>query len=286
MPGCPDSQCRSQLIKKDGHYFRKNDSRSIQRFRCNSCGKKFSRSTFELECGQKKRRVNHPLFKLMCSNVSQRRAALLLNVHKTTIARKFQYLGEKYRLKNQIWRQSMKEHSILHVQFDDLITIEHTKLKPLTVTAAINAHSREILAVKVGKIPAFGHLAKLARKKYGVRENQHLMTLGYVFQKIQPLLNSYVMIESDDHTNYPKMIRRFAPTAQHIAHKGGRSSIYGQGELKRLEYDPLFGINHTYAMFRGNINRLIRKSWCTTKIPEKLQLHLEMYMWFHNHYLL
>lgn len=222
----------------------------------------------------------------MCSNVSQRRAALLLKVHKTTVARKFQYLGEKYRLKNQKWRQSLPQQSVMHIQFDDLITIEHTKLKPLTVTAAINVKTREILGVKVGKIPAFGHLAKLARKKYGLRENQHLMTLNDVFKKIQPLLSSHLIIETDDHRNYPKVIGSYAPNAHHIAHKGGRSAVYGQGELKKLEYDPLFGINHTYAMFRGNINRLIRKSWCTTKIPEKLQLHLEMYMWFHNHYLL
>ena len=222
----------------------------------------------------------------MCSNVSQRRAALLLKVHKTTIARKFHYLGEKYRQKNQMWRQNLTKCSVMHVQFDDLITVEHTKLKPLTVTAAVNARTRQVLAVRVGKIPAFGHLAKLAQKKYGFRENQHLMTLNDVFEDIQPLFNPEIKIESDDHKNYPKVIRKFAPKAQHIVYKGGRSAVYGQGELKKLEFDPLFSINHTYAMFRGNINRLIRKSWCTTKIPEKLQQHLEMYMWFHNHFLI
>ena len=33
-------------------------------------------------------------------------------------------------------------------------------------------------------------------------------------------------------------------------------------------------MNDTLAMFRANINRLIRKTWGTTKDPERLMDHL------------
>ena len=284
---CPNSSCSSPLkIRRDGFYFRKNDSRKVQRFKCLSCGKKFSRSTSQLEYRQKKRRVNHPLFKLLVSGVSQRRAALILNINKNTVARKFAYLAQKYALKNQQWLSQIKEKSIFHIQIDDLITSEHTKLKPLTVSCAVNPQTRELLAAKVGTIPAFGLLAKKSRQKYGRRENEHPRVLRELFSDIYQKVSPEALIQSDDHKLYPQILKKFLPSAHHQTYKGGRGCVSGQGELKRIHYDPLFAINHTYAMLRANINRLIRKTWCTTKTKENLQNHLEMYIWYHNHVLI
>ena len=42
------------------------------------------------------------------------------------------------------------------VQFDDLMTFEHTKCKPLTVPMAVIDPKRVPLAFKVASIPAFG----------------------------------------------------------------------------------------------------------------------------------
>jgi hypothetical protein len=58
--------------------------------------------------------------------------------------------------------------------------------------------------------------------------------------------------------------------------------VTGQGELKKTTHDPLFAINHTLAMLRANINRLIRRTWCTTKKPERLIDHLWIYIRYHN----
>ena len=56
----------------------------------------------------------------------------------------------------------------------------------------------------------------------------------------------------------------------------------GQGELKKLKYDPIFSLNHTCAMIRDNIKRLSRKTWCTTKRMPQLQINLELYALEHN----
>ena len=56
----------------------------------------------------------------------------------------------------------------------------------------------------------------------------------------------------------------------------------GQGELKKTAFDPIFSINHTFAMMRANISRLIRKTWNTTKKVESLINHLHIYVWMHN----
>ena len=64
--------------------------------------------------------------------------------------------------------------------------------------------------------------------------------------------------------------------------KGEKSTVSGQGELKKVAKDPLFSINHTFAMLRANVNRLIRKTWCTTKKMARLIDHLSIYVWMHN----
>ena len=58
--------------------------------------------------------------------------------------------------------------------------------------------------------------------------------------------------------------------------------MVGQGELKRGGFDPLFALNHTAAMYRDRIKRLSRRTWCTTKRADRLQLLVDLYAWHHN----
>jgi hypothetical protein len=44
----------------------------------------------------------------------------------------------------------------------------------------------------------------------------------------------------------------------------------------------MFSFNHTAAMTRANINRLIRQTWCTSKKIENLHAHFGMYQMWHN----
>lgn len=281
---CPNNCSQDpQTLKKDGHYFRKNDSRKVQRFKCKVCGRKFSKATFQFEFGHKKRRINVKVLDLLATGKSQRSVALSLGVNPKTIAYKFKYLGKKCSYLNQKWREKQEENSVVRAQFDDLITIEHTKLKPVTVTTIMNHDTREILALHAGEIRAFGHLAKISVKKYGKRKNELPKTLRQTFSKTQRIISPNVELFSDKHTFYPEAVQNFFPQAEYLRFKGEKGSISGQGELKKTKFDPLFGINHTFAMLRANINRLFRRTWCTTKKIECLQWHLEIYMWFHNH---
>ena len=284
--GCPNLSCshytKRDFVRKDGFYFRKNDSRKIKRFRCGHCGKKFSSATFSLAFRQKKRRVNEPLFKLLASGVSMRRAAKILNIHRITVKRKLIYLAAKARLAQQELLGKLAKDKVTFMQFDDLITIEHTKLKPLAVTTAVDANRRFILGTEVSSIPAFGHLAAMSRKKYGARENAHPEGIKRLFEQIKDAIDDEALIKSDEHSFYPKVVKKFFPKCRHKRYKGARGSIAGQGELKKLKYDPLFVLNHTHAMLRANINRLFRKTWCTTKNPDMLKNHLDLYIHYFN----
>ena len=284
--GCPNLNCKnyqkSDFVQKDGTYFRANDSRIIQRFRCRSCKKRFSKSTNTLEYNQKKRRVNHLLMMMLCSGNSIRRSAMLLDINKNTVLNKIIYLAKKARLNNFDFLAQLKCTPVTNLQFDDLITSQHTKMKPLSITIAVNYDNREILGMRVSTIPAFGLLAKKSRKIYGYRKSTHVQTANQLFASIKESISTNVIIKSDMHKRYPELIKKHFPQATHKRYKGKRGAVVGQGELKNTRYDPLFSINHTCAMLRANINRLARKTWCTTKKLEMVQNHLDIFMSFYN----
>nr|MBX2839945.1 hypothetical protein [Gammaproteobacteria bacterium] len=64
--------------------------------------------------------------------------------------------------------------------------------------------------------------------------------------------------------------------------KGLKGSVTGQGELKKIGRDPLFSINHTLAMFRDKMSRLSRLSWNLSKLMDRLDDHMAIYIESHN----
>ena len=263
-----------------GYFTRKSDQKRFQRFRCLTCKKTFSEASFSRCYYQKKRHLNGLLFELLVSGISQRRLAKVLRLNRKTIVRRFLFLGSyayDYLLLTN--KQYPKSQS---VQFDDLETFEHTKCKPLSVTMAVEESTRRILGFRVAQMPAKGLLAAISRKKYGVRKDERPKAREELFTELKDYVQADTIFKSDQNPHYGAALKRHFPDAKHITYKGRRSCVVGQGELKAGGYDPLFSLNHSFAMTRANINRLFRRTWCTTKLPERLSLHFALYCLYHN----
>ena len=279
---CPTCKKRDK-VHRHGKFRRSSDCQSVQRFNCCRCKKTFSYATTDPECWQKKRRINYPLQWALASNVSQRRAAIMLNVSRSTVARRLPFFGKLAQEKMQkSLCEFVKKEPITTLEFDELQTIEHTKCKPLSVAVVVNPKTRHILGVSVSKMPATGHLAKISRKKYGKRPDERRKGISSLFKYLSPIRDTVRIVKSDQHPYYPPLVSSAFPKASHKQYPSEPSAITGQGELKKKARDPLFYINHTLAMLRAGICRLIRKTWCTTKKPERLLDHLWSYIWIHN----
>jgi len=289
---CSDSECLSQnqgpktrRVVRKGFYFRRSDGQRIQRYACLSCQNTFSAATGSPCFGQKKRKANFMVEKLLCSGVSQRRAAIVLGLNRKTIVRKFRFLAEQARLEQQQRQQLISKTPLRAVQFDDLETSEHTKCKPISVALAVEPKSRTILAFKVSRMPAKGLLAAVARRKYGPRRDERPTGWNEFFHELKPLVSPQAEWLSDENPHYPRFLKRHHPQAQHKTVPGQRGCSTGQGELKKVGFDPLFSLNHSCAMLRANLNRLFRRTWCTTKTLQGLMDHLSLYVSFHNRFL-
>jgi hypothetical protein len=280
---CPKCDMTNQYTAA-GYFIRQSDKRRLKRFKCQVCSHTFSQATFQKCYRQRKRKLNNLIWIDFCSNVSKRRIALKFKIDRKTVARRLIFLASLARERNDFHFKKLP--LVQEMQFDDLETIEHTKCKPLSVTLAVEKKSRFILGFQVSQMPAKGLLAKIARKKYGFREDKRAIGRAHLFSKLQIKISPTATIESDENPHYKTDVQKYFPTAKHISHLGQRGSLTGQGELKKIKFDPLFSLNHTCAMLRGNVNRLIRRTWCTTKDPNRLNDHLELYVHYHNQFLL
>ena len=276
------SGLKGRRIVRAGSYYRKSDSRRVRRFHCRNCGKHFSRATLGACYRQKRRRLNEPLRDLLCSGVSLRRSAKILGANRKTVVRKFRFLATRARLEHALFLEGFRADPIAMVQFDDLETSEHSKCKPLSVALAVEPKMRKILNFQVAQMPAKGLLAKIARKKYGPRSDQRGKAWNRMMQELKPYVRCDAHWLSDQNPHYPRFLRRHHPIAKHETVKGRRGCVAGQGELKKIGFDPLFSLNHTCAMLRANMNRLFRRTWCTTKTRSGLSDHLAIYVSYHN----
>lgn len=218
----------------------------------------------------------------MVSGVSQRRAAKILRVNPKTIVRRFRFLANQARIEQENWIRTLEKAPLSSIQFDDLETSEHTKCKPLSVAVAVDSKNRKILSFQVSRMPAKGKLASIAQEKYGPRKDERPEGWDKLMESLKPLVTPDALFTSDDNPHYPKYVKKHHPNVTHKTVKGGRGAIVGQGELKKLKFDPIFSLNHTCAMLRANLNRLFRKTWCTTKTIRGLNDHISIYVMYHN----
>ena len=297
---CPLSSCGGGLpegvegpylrprVRKRGSFTRKGSLKRIRRYQCLHCGHSYSQATFLPEFKQQRRELNLAIEKILCSLVSERRAALLLGVSRRLIARRTHFLKIQAKRFQEKEFQDRIERGLLYedLQFDEMESFEHTKCKPLSIGLLVDAKTREILGVSVASMPATGLLAQISRKKYGWRKDERAKEAKLLFTRLSEVIHPEAQIASDQNPKYPGWLKSTLPQIRHTAHKGRKPRSAGQGELKKGYLDPLFSLNHTAAMIRANVSRLIRKTWCTTKKAENLRARLWVYLHFHNTQLL
>jgi hypothetical protein len=171
---------------------------------------------------------------------------------------------------------------VSEVQFDEMESFIHTKLKPVTIPIAVEKKTRRVLAVNIGDIGAKGPLKNLSLQKYGHRPSERKKCLKAMMEDLKFCVAEQANFGTDQAPLYPKLIREYFPKASHQACKGSRGAVVGLGELKKTAFDPIFTLNHTCAMFRDNLKTLSRRTWATAKKKIRLLHLLNIYAWYHN----
>ena len=278
---CPICTNPSSRVRKKGFFTKRSTAAMrVQRYQCKDCGKSFSDQTGRLSYREKKPHENQRLFRLLASGVSQARAAAILDIHRITVARKMVKLARFARRDHARW--SLQETDVAQVQFDEMETFIHSKCKPVSIALAVNRGTRSVVHAEAVSMPAKGMLAKISRVRYGPRADHRPHAMRHMMEAIKRTYPDCLQFMSDKKSTYPRYVRDYFPEAKHETTKGQRGCVVGQGELKACTFDPLFTLNHTAAMIRDNLKTMARRTWCTAKRLDRLQDLLDLYVRFHE----
>ncbi|MCE3011142.1 MAG: hypothetical protein LW875_11085 [Proteobacteria bacterium] len=275
---CP--KCQSILVQRKGFFRQKISRKYVQRYWCKNCQTKFSASTLTCSYRQKKPFLNRTIFLNLCSGLSLRRTAANLGVSYNLVYSRFLWLSQLAEQKQVQFLKQLSKTSEL--QLDEMESIEHTKLKPLTIPLLVDDQQR-ILGVACGCLPAKGYLAEISRKKYGIRSNQSEALIKELLQAL-PANITPLMIKSDGKPSYRALIKQRFPGSIHqtCVRKDPKTREQLYLNLEKKRFDPMFALNQRCAKLRADINRLIRRSWSTTKKIENLKKHLMIYVCYNN----
>ncbi len=288
---CPNQECRfrdgpdgserlygsTRFWIKRGHYRTKHDRRAVPRYSCRACGKCFNSRTGTPTAGQHKPHMNRQVFGMLCSGMTQRRTAEVAGIARRTVERKFRWLTS---------RAAEAHADALHggcletsfIQFDDMESVEHTKLKPLTLALAVRASTGQIIDARVGTITC-KHRKADSERRYGKRADERTRIRREALESVAMCAKPGATVATDELNHYRRLIAETVPGAKHRTHvSSGRRDGCDGG------FDPLFRINHTCAKMRADIARLRRKTWCISKLASRLQDHLNLYIAWQNKY--
>ena len=278
---CPNLNCHYHTIPgghfiKKGHFRIQRLNQYIRRFQCKNCGRYVSSRTFKADYRHKKMDLNSPLAQLLVEGASLRAASRLLGLTYKNTFRKFLWIIKQASIEKHKLKFTAKE-----LQFDELETIHHTKCKPLSIALFVN-EQYQILSAQVAEMPAKGRLAPFSVKKYGPRSDHRETAMETGFQELKKaLINQPEKCLSDAKPSYRKFVQKYFPTTLYETYSRADKNRYQDRlheKLHKKKFDPLFALNQRCALLRSHIKRLTRRSWCTTKKPENLQGHLDLFI--------
>lgn len=281
---CTNADCENftsapaGFYRKRGYYTPKHLGHRLARYQCKACGVTFSNRTGKDDVRQHRPDINHLLPRLMCSGVTLRRAAWILECSYNTVRARLPWLAQRAR---EAHEQALQGEGLKtsYIQFDEMQTFEHAAAKPLTIALAVRAKTGQILAAKVGRIPAKGHLATKGKLKYGWTANEAHEVCKSVLAQAARVAKPGVTIGCDGGPTYPGYVASTfpAPLKPTVSAEPARGSAGGG-------FDPLFRLNHVCAKIRADLACMARKTWATTKKRSHLQHRLDLYVAVNNGY--
>jgi hypothetical protein len=224
---------------------------------------------------------------LFASKVTHRQSARILHCTRRTVARRLELLGPHCRRfhRRMLARARARGGIGGSFQLDELETFEHSRrLAPVTLPVLIGRRSYFIVDLESAAIPCRGGLSKADRKRkeerearFGPRRSGSRRAVSDCFKALAEVHTPLVpvVVETDRKSTYPRILREhFGDRVVHL-----RTS----SRAKRDYSNPLFPINHTLAMTRDGISRLVRRSWAASKLRERLEWHAWIWAAWRNY---
>lgn len=285
-PSCPNFACPSRRDavpfrwQRRGSFRRACDGKLVCRYHCLACRKGFSTQTFRVDFRLKKPRIDDAIFASFVSKVSHRQCARMLGVKRATVERRLRRYGEQCR---ELHAVRLRRHELAGIfQLDEAETFETDRReRPLTLPVLIERDSRFIVHAETAPIAARrsrNSKRRIDSPPTARRRSRSNEAVRRCFEALARCLgsDSSPRVQTDRKATYPVLLERVFG-ARRVRHERTSS------KRRRDRRNPLFAINHTLAMLRDGVSRLVRRTWAHAKLAKRLELHLWIYVAWRNY---
>jgi hypothetical protein len=293
-PHCPRFACPSRdadgpkfHFRSRGRYFRACDGRTVHRFHCYVCRRSFSVQTFRVDYRLKRPQLTGAIFDAFVSKVTQRQTARTLSCTRKTVRRRLLLLASHAREFQDAVLERARRRGVIYGRFqlDEQETFERDRrLQPVTFPVLIHEESRFVLHVEAAPLPARGGLRKadLLRKKrlearFGVRRSGSRKAVKSCFAALARVRDpaALIVMVTDQAAHYPGALAE--TISSNVVH------VRCSGKAAKTTSNPLWPINHTLAMLRDGLSRLVRRTWGATKERAWLAEHAWIWIAYRNY---
>src|SRR5260221_8882726 len=170
-------------------------------------------------------------------------------------------------------------------QLEECVTfVESFSVGPVTLPVLSARHSYFIVDLESAALPCGGGLSTKDRKRkeerearLGPRRSGSRRAVSDCFKALAevhtPLIP--VVVETDRKSTYPGILREHF--GERVAH------VRTSSKAKRDYSNPLFPINHTMAMTRDRLSRLVSQSLSASELRERLEWHAWIWAAWRNY---
>ncbi len=293
-PFCPNAACASRApegtfrYRRIGTYHRKSDGRDVQRFLCNTCRRSFSTQTFRLDYRFKLPHHDVPVFKALVSKVTYRQIARIHGIDRKSVQRRVRRWGPALRELHEAALDSVAARDGLNGAYclDELETFEgNRRLQPVTVPVLVDANRFFVVGIETDTLPARGHLRRRDRERKIELERERGRRRNHSNRAVDRVLETWAKAHSehltpflitDRKSTYPRRYMKAFPDRR-------RHHLRVDSSAARTRKNPLFPVNHTLAMARDQVSRLVRRSWGASKCRRRLRDHLWIWVAWRNY---
>jgi hypothetical protein len=259
----------------------------VQRFVCLECRRFFSIQTFRLDYRLRKPRLHLALFRDFVSKTTMRQSARTLSCSRRTVAHRLQLLGAHCRALHEARLEKARAAGGLRgtFQLDELETFEHSRrLQPITVPVLIERKSYFVVHAESARLPTRGNLSPALRAKkaererlFGKRRSGSVLAVSRALATLERVHVPHEPVElvTDRKHSYVSCAER--AFGVRVVHRRFSS------KARRDHRNPLFPINHTLAMMRDGISRLVRRTWAASKLRARLDAHMWIWIVYRNY---
>ena len=263
---CP--RCGGGNFAKKGKRKYKRNQQPLQVYQCKACKHRFTSNSLKPTYCQNKPELNKKVMELYCEGNTLRGMARIMGIQYNTVVAKFRHVAKLAR-ERHLKALEQGEIQTAYMQFDGMETFVKTRKQPYGIELSIRPKTGQIISAKVCRVPIKGlTISKPLAVEWNLQSNREQGVCDMLLESSKAL-KEVATLASDGDRLSKSMVKQVLPERQHNTY---------------TDYDRLWRMNHACAKLRHHISRLKRKTWAVTKSPERLQMHLDLFIAWNNGY--